>query len=119
MKRVAFIFTHAPHGTASGREGLDALLATSAWTEELGVFFISDGVLQLLPNQKPEKILSRHYSAAFRLLSLYGIQQCYLCFSSLEERGLSQVTNWLLDVTVLSVKAFRRKLVNYNSVVTF
>ncbi len=39
MKRVAFVFTSAPHGSASGREGLDALLATSALTEDIGVFF--------------------------------------------------------------------------------
>lgn len=25
MKRIAFLFTHAPHGDAAGREGLDAL----------------------------------------------------------------------------------------------
>lgn len=51
MKRIAFVFSTAPHGSASGREGLDALLATSALTEALGVFFISDGVFQLLPGQ--------------------------------------------------------------------
>ncbi len=44
MKRVAFVFSTVPHGSASGREGLDALLATSALTEDLGVFFIGDGV---------------------------------------------------------------------------
>ncbi|MDX7527276.1 sulfurtransferase TusC, partial [Enterobacter hormaechei] len=26
MKRVAFVFSTVPHGSASGREGLDALL---------------------------------------------------------------------------------------------
>ncbi|MDR8378883.1 sulfurtransferase TusC, partial [Acinetobacter baumannii] len=25
MKRVAFVFSSAPHGSAAGREGLDAL----------------------------------------------------------------------------------------------
>ncbi len=39
MKRIAFVFSTAPHGSASGREGLDALLATSALTEALGVFY--------------------------------------------------------------------------------
>ncbi|WP_260326001.1 sulfurtransferase complex subunit TusC, partial [Enterobacter cloacae] len=51
MKRVAFVFTSAPHGSASGREGLDALLATSALTEDIGVFFLGDGVFQLLAGQ--------------------------------------------------------------------
>ncbi len=26
MKRVAFVFSSAPHGSAAGREGLDAIL---------------------------------------------------------------------------------------------
>ncbi|SQI19902.1 tRNA 5-methylaminomethyl-2-thiouridine synthase TusC [Salmonella enterica subsp. arizonae] len=41
MKRIAFVFSTAPHGSASGREGLDALLATSALTEALGVFLLA------------------------------------------------------------------------------
>ena len=60
MKRVAFVFTSAPHGSASGREGLDALLATSALTEDIGVFFLGDGVFQLLAGQKPQAILRLH-----------------------------------------------------------
>lgn len=52
MKRVAFVFSSAPHGSAAGREGLDALLATSALTDDIGVFFVGDGVFQLLPEQR-------------------------------------------------------------------
>jgi tRNA 2-thiouridine synthesizing protein C len=52
MKRVAFVFplrrTAAP---PAGRAG--CLLATSALTEEIGVFFVGDGVFQLLPGQQP------------------------------------------------------------------
>ncbi|MBM6490447.1 DsrE family protein, partial [Enterobacter hormaechei] len=44
MKRVAFVFSSAPHGRASGREGLDALLETSALTDDIVVFFLGDGV---------------------------------------------------------------------------
>lgn len=40
MNSIAFLFTQAPHGNSAGREGLDALLATSALTEEIGVFYI-------------------------------------------------------------------------------
>ena len=65
MKRVAFVFASAPHGSASGREGLDALLATSALTEDIGVFFLGDGVFQLLAGQQPQAILA--LSATHRL----------------------------------------------------
>jgi sulfur relay protein TusC/DsrF len=57
MKRVAF-FSSAPHGSAAGREGLDALLATSALSDEIGVFFVGDGVFQLLPGQQPSAVLA-------------------------------------------------------------
>ncbi|MFL6615526.1 MAG: sulfurtransferase complex subunit TusC, partial [Pantoea agglomerans] len=53
MNRVAFVFTRAPHGSSAGREGLDAALATGALSEDIGLFFIGDGVLQLNLHQQP------------------------------------------------------------------
>lgn len=90
MKRIAFVFSTAPHGTTAGREGLDALLATSALTDNLAVFFIADGVFQLLPGQKPDAVLARDYIATFKLLGLYDIEQCWICAASLRERGLDR-----------------------------
>lgn len=118
-KRVAFIFTHGPHGNASGREGLDALLATAALSKDLGVFFIGDGVFQLLLGQQPEKILARNYVAAFKILPLYDVQRYYLCLASLQERGLTHVKDWALDVKVLSPNKLRCKINNYDIIITF
>ena len=41
MTKLAFIFRHAPYGTANTREGLDALLAATAFCaeEDIAVFF--------------------------------------------------------------------------------
>ncbi|WP_145476622.1 sulfurtransferase complex subunit TusC [Yersinia similis] len=118
-KRIAFIFTQGPHGSSAGREGLDALLATSTLSEDIGVFFISDGVLQLLPQQQPEKILARNYIATFGVLPLYDVENCYLCERSLQQRGLSKMTDWILDATVLSPADLRRELATYDVVLTF
>lgn len=119
MKRVAFVFTHGPHGSSAGREGLDALLATSALSEEIGVFFIGDGVLQLLPGQQPEKILARNYIATFGVLPLYDVENCYLCAASLQERGLQQAIEWVLAAEVLPADSLRQKLADYDVVMTF
>ncbi len=119
MKRIAFIFTHGPHGNASGREGLDALLAISALIEDLGVFFIGDGVLQLLLEQHPEKILSRNYVNTFSVLPIYNIQEYYLCRVSLQERGLNQIKKWVLDAQVLEPHELRCRLSSYDAVITF
>ncbi|OVZ93808.1 sulfurtransferase TusC [Yersinia frederiksenii] len=118
-KRIAFVFTQGPHGNSAGREGLDALLATSALSEDLGIFFISDGVLQLLPQQQPEKILARNYIATFGVLPLYDVENCYICEASLQQRGLSKMTDWVLDVEVLSPVNLRIQLATYDVVLTF
>lgn len=119
MKRVAFVFKSAPHGTSAGREGLDALLATSALSEDIGVFFIGDGVLQIVSGQQPDKILSRDYIATFRVLPLYDIEQCYLCAESARERGLSENSAWVVDVNPLNPDALRETLHQFETVLTF
>jgi len=119
MKRVAFVFKSAPHGTSAGREGLDALLATSALSEDIGVFFIGDGVLQILPGQQPDKILSRDYIATFRVLPLYDIEQCYLCAESARVRGLPENSPWVIDVAPLEPDALREMLHQFDTVLTF
>jgi tRNA 2-thiouridine synthesizing protein C len=99
VNNVGFVFRQPPHGNSSGREGLDALLAASAYTEALNVFFIGDGVLQLIKNQQPDAILSRNYIATFKMLPLYDIENIYVCQQSLIERGLS-VDDLLIDVII-------------------
>lgn len=119
MKRVAFLFTHAPHGSASGREGLDALLATSALSEDIGVFFIGDGVLQLLVGQQPGKILARDYIATFGVLPLYDIDQCFVCEHALQERGIGRQQALVLDAVRLTPDALRARLQGYDTFLTF
>lgn len=119
MKRIAFIFTSTPHGSAAGREGLDALMATSALSDDIGVFFIGDGVFQLLADQRPAAILARDYIATFKVLPLYDIEECWVCQASMRERGLDDATAFVLPVTLLEADALRQRLNEYDVVMTF
>ncbi|WP_299016782.1 sulfurtransferase complex subunit TusC [uncultured Photobacterium sp.] len=109
MKSLGFVFHSAPHGTSSGREGLDAVLATSAYSEDINVFFVGDGVLQLLKAQQPELILCRDYIATFKMLELYDIENVYVCQQSLNERGIDS-SQLLIDVEVLEQDDITAKL---------
>ena len=89
--KLAFLFRTAPHGNAVSREGLDALLAATAFCDEedIGVFFIDDGVLNLLDGQNPELLLQKDFIRTFKLLDLYDIEQRFVCADSLDQYNLN------------------------------
>ena len=89
--KLAFLFRTAPHGNAISREGLDALLAATAFCdeEEIGVFFIDDCVLNLLDGQNPELLLQKDFIRTFKLLDLYDIEQRFVCTDSLDQYNLN------------------------------
>ena len=89
--KLAFLFRTAPHGNAISLEGLDALLAATAFCdeEEIGVFFIDDGVLNLLDGQNPELLLQKDFIRTFKLLDLYDIEQRFVCTDSLDQYNLN------------------------------
>lgn len=120
MKHIAFVFSSAPHGSSAGREGLDALLATSALTDEIGVFFIGDGVFQILPGQQPGEILARDYIATFKLLALYDIERCWICADSLRQRGLdASAVTFVVDGEILASDSLRNKLDEFDVILHF
>lgn len=119
MNSIAFLFTQAPHGNSAGREGLDALLATSALTEDIGVFFLSDGVFQLIDNQQPNAILSRHHAATFKVLPLYDVTNVYISQEDIIHRGLSSDTSFVLDAQVISRQDIAQKLSEYQVILRF
>ena len=118
MKKIAFIFHTAPHATTAGREGLDALLAASAYSEDLAVFFIGEGVLQLLQSQEPGQVLSRDYISAFKLLDLYDIEQRFICAQSLKEWGIAP-GELIVDGEVISPQAIAAQWNEFDQLVTF
>ncbi|WP_391088456.1 sulfurtransferase complex subunit TusC [Vibrio sp. NH-UV-68] len=90
MSQLTYLFRTAPHSKASGREGVDALLAASAYCEDISVIFTGDGVYQLLQGQQTTAILSKDYAPMLKLFDLYDIEQVYVCQASLALRGLAQ-----------------------------
>ncbi|GEM78230.1 sulfurtransferase complex subunit TusC [Vibrio superstes] len=118
MKKITFVFTSTPHSTAHGREGLDAIFATSAYSENLQLVFAGDGVSQLLKQQQPQSILSRDYISAFRLLDLYEVEEVYVCSESLNELGFTQ-QELFLDAELLDSEGIAHKLATSDVVLRF
>ena len=118
MSKLAFVFHTAPHQTSAGREALDAVLAASAYSEEIGVFFIGEGVLQLLQSQQPDLILSRNYISAFKLLDLYDIEARFICQDSLKAWGID-VSELIIDGAVIPRKNVAEQLASFDKIVNY
>ena len=118
--KLAFLFRTAPHGNAISREGLDALLAATAFCdeEEIGVFFIDDGVLNLLDGQNPELLLQKDFIRTFKLLDLYDIEQRFVCADSLNQYNL-QTEQLIISAEKIDRTLLINKLSQAEKVFTF
>ena len=118
--KLAFLFRTAPHGNAISREGLDALLAATAFCdeEEIGVFFIDDGVLNLLDGQNPELLLQKDFIRTFKLLDLYDIEQRFVCAKSLDQYNL-QAEQLIISAEKIDRTSMINKLSQAEKVFTF
>ena len=118
--KLAFLFRTAPHGNAISREGLDALLAATAFCdeEEIGVFFIGDGVLNVLDGQNPELLLQKDFIRTFKLLDLYDIEQRFVCADSLDQYNL-QTEQLIISAEKMDRTSLINKLSQAEKVFTF
>ena len=118
--KLAFLFRTAPHGNAISREGLDALLAATAFCneEEIGIFFIDDGVLNLLDGQNPELLLQKDFIRTFKLLDLYDIEQRFVCANSLDQYNL-QTEQLIISAEKIDRTSLINKLSQAEKVFTF
>lgn len=118
--KLAFLFRTAPHGNAISREGLDALLAATAFCdeEEIGIFFVDDGVLNLLDGQNPELLLQKDFIRTFKLLDLYDIEQRLVCADSLDQYNL-QTEQLIISAEKIDRTSLINKLSQAEKVFTF
>ena len=118
--KLAFLFRTAPHGNAISREGLDALLAATAFCdeEEIGIFFVDDGVLNLLDGQNPELSLQKDFIRTFKLLDLYDIEQRFVCADSLDQYNL-QTEQLIISAEKIDRTSLINKLNQAEKVFTF
>lgn len=119
--KIAFLFTQPPFGSSVSREGLDALLAASAFCDEqeLAICFINDGVFNLISNQQPEQILQKDHISTFKLLDLYDLSECFVCQESVNVRRLENA-HWILPNVQFKTQAEIMMLLNQaEKVMTF
>ncbi|QCI26141.1 sulfurtransferase complex subunit TusC [Buchnera aphidicola] len=119
MKKVAIIFSNAPYGSNLGLEGLNIVLSMTCYIENIGFFFVGDGVLQILDYQKPNHIFSKSYFPTFKMFNLYNMHNFYLCYESLLQHGLSANVFYSLNVHICNFSNIRNQICNFDVLLNF
>jgi len=118
-KKLLFISRHAPYGSSLPKDALDALLAASAYDQDLSILFMDDGVFQLLKNQIANEINQKSFSAILPVLSLYEIDSIYVHYESLEKRHIT-INELVFDgIQVLDSQAIGVLLAQQDQLLSF
>jgi tRNA 2-thiouridine synthesizing protein C len=117
-KKIGIINRCSPHGSAEGRESLDLTLALSAFNESLSLFFIDDGIYQLVGNHDTEQSLQKNYQPLFKMLDLYDVENIYVCEQSLLQRGIKKDA-LLIETTVINNAQFKKILSLQDQLLSF
>lgn len=115
---IGIVFRHPPYGTSTAREGLDTLLSLSNFSEDINVYFLQEGLLNLLIGQVGIAILQKNQNSAFKLLSLCGIKNCYI---STEDHAIFNINteNLVVPTIQLSKQQLLEKLSLEDKILTF
>ena len=118
-KKLLFVSRHAPYGSSLAKDALDAILAASAYDQQLSLLFMDDGVFQLLNNQHTHQIEQKSFSAILPVLALYEINSVYVHRESLENRQIT-INELVLDsVQIIDSAAISSLLAQQDQLLSF
>lgn len=118
-KKLLFISRHAPYGSSLAKEALDAVLATSAYDQELSLLFMDDGIFQLLKEQETEEIGQKNFAAILPALSLYDIDNVYVHKESLEARQIAREEIIFANIRILNSHAVSELMATQDQLLSF
>lgn len=118
VKKFMFLNRKAPHGTVYALEGLEVVLITAAFDQDVSLVFTDDGVYQLMKGIDTKGIEVKDFSKTYRALEGYDIEKLYVDKSSMDARGLTE-DDLIVDVTVLSDDEMRNLMEEQDVVISF
>lgn len=118
-KKLLFISRHAPYGSSLAKDALDAVLASSAYDQQLSLLFMDDGVFQLLKNQTSADIAQKSFASILPVLPLYEINSIYVHNESLKKRQIT-INELVLDsVQIIDSAAICSLLAQQDQLLSF
>ena len=118
VKKFMFLNRKAPHGTVYALEGLEVVLITAAFDQDVSMVFTDDGVYQLMKGVDSKGIEIKDFSKTYRALDGYDIEKLYVDQASMDARGLTE-EDLIVDVTVLQVAEMASLMAQQDVIISF
>ena len=118
VKKFMFVNRKAPYGTIYALEGLEVVLISAAFDQDVSLAFLDDGVYELVKGQNTKAVEMKNFSSTYRALEGYDIEKLYVERESLEARGLSE-DDLLVDVQVMSAAEMGEMMATQDVVISF
>ena len=118
VKKFMYVNRKAPYGTIYALEGLEVVLISAAFDQDVSLAFLDDGVYQLVKGQQTKAIDVKNFSPTYRALEGYDIEKLYVERESLEARGLSE-DQLIVPVEVMSRAELLKHMEEQDVVIAF
>lgn len=118
IKKFMFVNRKAPYGTIYALEGLEVVLISAAFDQDVSLAFVDDGVFQLVKGQKTDGVEMKNFSPTYRALEGYDIEKLYVERESMEARGLTE-DDLLVDVQIMSAAEMGDMMAQQDVVISF
>ena len=118
VKKFMFVNRKAPYGTVYALEGLEVVLISAAFDQDVSMVFLDDGVYELVKGMNTKGLEVKNFSPTYRALEGYDIEKLYVERESLAARGLSE-ENLLVPVEVLSSAQLAELMSQQDVVISF
>jgi tRNA 2-thiouridine synthesizing protein C len=103
VKKFMFVNRKAPYGTIYALEGLEVVLISAAFNQDVSLAFLDDGVYELLKGQQTKALEVKNFSPTYRALEGYDIEKLYVERESLAARGIRE-DQLIVPVQVVDAK---------------
>ena len=118
IKKFMFVNRKAPYGTVYALEGLEVVLISAAFDQDVSLVFLDDGVYDLVKGQNTKAIEVKNFSPTYRALEGYDIEKLYVERESLAARGLTE-DSLIVPVEVLSAVELSQLMGQQDVVISF
>ncbi|MBI3370254.1 MAG: sulfurtransferase complex subunit TusC [Betaproteobacteria bacterium] len=118
VKKFMFVNRKAPYGTIYALEGLEVVLISAAFDQDVSLAFLDDGVYQLVKGQQTKGLEVKNFSPTYRALEGYDVEKLYVEREALEARGIRE-DQLLVPVQVVSAAEMAELMEQQDLIVGF